>query len=97
MTFQKLINGERPVVVDFFAEWCGPCKAMKPILEDFKCNVGEKVVVVKVDVDKNPAAAQTYQVRGVPRLAIFRKGALVWRQAGVVSAGQLETALRPYL
>jgi thioredoxin 1 len=97
MRFSELINGERPVVVDFFAEWCGPCKAMKPILEDFKRNLGEKAVVLKVDVDKNPAAAQAYQVRGVPTLAIFKKGAIVWRQAGVVSADQLEAAVRPYL
>ena len=97
MKFSELINGDRPVVVDFFAEWCGPCKAMKPILEDFKRNMGEKAVVLKVDVDKNPAAAQAYEVRGVPTLAIFKKGVLVWRQAGVISAGQLEAAVRPYL
>lgn len=92
-TFKELINGDKPVVVDFFAEWCGPCKAMKPILEDFKQRIGERAVVLKVDVDKNPAAAQAYQVRGVPTLAIFRNGDVVWRVSGVVSAQQLQEAV----
>lgn len=95
-TFNELINGNKPVVVDFFAEWCGPCKAMKPILEDFKQRIGDRAVVLKVDVDKNPAAAQAYQVRGVPTLAIFRNGAVVWRTSGVVGAQQLLEAVERY-
>ncbi|QQR86697.1 MAG: thioredoxin [Flavobacteriales bacterium] len=92
-TFNELIHGNKPVVVDFFAEWCGPCKAMKPILEEFKQRIGDRAVVLKVDVDKNPAAAQAYQVRGVPTLAIFRNGDVVWRVSGVVSAQQLQEAV----
>ena len=96
-TFKDLINSEKPVLVDFFADWCGPCNMMKPILDEFKAQVGDKAVVIKVDVDKNPAAAQAYNVRGVPTLAIFKKGQVVWRKSGVMSASQLNEALLPFL
>ena len=79
-TFQELINGETPVLVDFFATWCGPCKMMQPILEDTAKQVGEKVKIIKVDVDKNPLAASSYQVRGVPTLILFQKGQILWRE-----------------
>lgn len=95
--FQELINGPKPVVVDFYAEWCGPCKAMKPILSDFKRTIGDKAVVLKVDVDRNPEAARAYGVQGVPTLAIFKRGAVVWRMSGVVPAARLRQALDPFL
>ncbi|MEX1132233.1 MAG: thioredoxin [Flavobacteriales bacterium] len=97
MSFQQLINGDKPVLVDFFAEWCGPCKMMKPILDEFKGMVGDRATVIKIDVDKNPTAAQAYGVRGVPTLAIFKNGNVVWRKAGVMSAAQLQSALQPFL
>jgi thioredoxin 1 len=96
-SFRELINGTKPVVVDFFAEWCGPCKMMKPILDEFKGLVGDRASVIKVDVDRNPSAAEAYGVRGVPTLAIFKNGAIVWRKSGVISASQLQQALQPFL
>lgn len=88
-TFQELIDGETPILVDFFATWCGPCKMMQPILEDTAKKLGEKVKIVKVDVDKNPLAASKFQVRGVPTLILFQKGKILWRESGVVPAHQL--------
>jgi thioredoxin 1 len=91
--FNDLINAEKPVLVDFYAEWCGPCKAMAPILAQVKKIMGDKVSIIKVDVDKNPEAAFKYQVRGVPTLIVFKKGDLRWRQSGVVPAEYLEQIL----
>ena len=88
-TFQELIEGDTPVLVDFFAEWCGPCKMMQPILEDTSKQLGAKVKILKVDVDRNPLAASKFQVRGVPTLILFVKGEVIWRQSGVVPSHQL--------
>ena len=88
-SFQELIEGDTPVLVDFFAEWCGTCKMMQPILEDVAKQLGGKVKILKVDVDKNPLAASRFQVRGVPTLVLFSKGEVVWRQSGVVPSHQL--------
>jgi thioredoxin 1 len=94
--FQEILQNENLVLVDFFAEWCGPCQMMKPILSELKDKVGDKVRILKVDVDKNPEAARVYQVRGVPTLALFQKGKLVWRQAGVMQAGPLSQLVNQY-
>jgi thioredoxin 1 len=97
MTFQELVDGEIPVLVDFFAVWCGPCKMMQPILEDTARQMGDRVKIVKVDVDRNPLSASKFQVRGVPTLILFHKGKVVWRQSGVVPAHQLVQTLESNL
>lgn len=93
-TFNELINGEKPVLVDFFATWCGPCKTQAPILEDVKQRIGDAASIIKIDVDKNPQAAAKYQIRGVPTLMIFKNGQIRWRQSGVFPANELERLLK---
>lgn len=97
MTFQDIINQDKPVLVDFFATWCGPCKMMSPILDDLKTRVGEKASVIKIDVDKNQQVAADYQVRGVPTLILFKNGKTLWRQSGVVQAAELEKLINPHI
>jgi thioredoxin 1 len=87
--FSDLINGDTPVLVDMFAEWCGPCKTMVPILKNVKSKVGNNVKIIKIDVDKNPQAAEKFQVRGVPTFILFKEGKLLWRQSGIIQADQL--------
>lgn len=87
--FTDIVNSGKTVLVDFFAEWCGPCRMMQPILQELNGMVGEDVRIIKIDVDKNPMASSTFQIRGVPTLMIFKNGEIKWRQAGVLSAQQL--------
>jgi thioredoxin 1 len=87
--FQQLINSDQPLLVDFFAEWCGPCKVQAPILKQAKDALGDQVRIIKIDVDKNPEVAQRFQVQGVPTLILFKKGEVKWRQSGVVPANTL--------
>lgn len=94
--FNELINSHIPVLVDFYAEWCGPCKMMKPILEEVKAMKGDKVRVVKVDVDKHQQLATNYQIQSVPTLMIFKEGKLMWRQSGVMQAKELSEFLAQY-
>ncbi|MEG0253774.1 MAG: thioredoxin [Muribaculaceae bacterium] len=93
---KELIAGEKPVLVDFFATWCGPCKMMHPILEELKGKIGDKATIIKIDVDQNQDVAAEYMIQSVPTLMIFKNGKQEWRQSGVVSAVELEVLLGKY-
>ncbi|HCQ29694.1 MAG TPA: thioredoxin [Flavobacteriales bacterium] len=95
--FSELINGDKPVLIDFSAEWCGPCKMMAPILKDVAKSMNGKVRILKIDVDRNPKVAAQYQIQGVPTLILFKNGQPVWRQSGVVPANQLVQILNQHL
>jgi thioredoxin 1 len=95
-SFSELIKSETPTLVDFHAEWCGPCKMMKPILEELKTQLGERVRVIKIDVDKNPALANMFQIRGVPTFALFVSGELKWIQPGVMQVEQFKSVINQF-
>lgn len=84
-SFDNIINNEKPVLIDFYATWCGPCKMLAPVLVEVKDALGDRVSIIKIDVDKNQELAAKYQVRGVPTIMLFQKGQQLWRQSGVLS------------
>ena len=95
--FNEMINGSKPVLVDFFAELCGPCKMMAPILKQAKDQLGDAVTILKIDIDKNPDTARYYNIQGVPTLLLFQHGQVRWRQSGVVPAPELVRTIRSHI
>lgn len=96
-SFQQIIEDSKPVLIDFFAELCGPCKMIPPILNQLKANMGSSLRILKIDVDKNPDVASKYQVRGVPTLLLMRSGKILWKQSGVLQAGELQQVIEHHL
>jgi thioredoxin 1 len=91
--FQEIINSGKPVLVDFYADWCGPCKMMPPILKETKDAFGDKVTIIKIDVDKNREVAQHFGIQGIPTLIVFQNGQIKWRESGVVPANELKKVM----
>ena len=96
-TFNDIIHGEKPVLVDFSAEWCQPCALMKPILKELHENMGSEIRIIKVDIDQSPAAASFYNVTSVPTLILFHKGNILWRQPGVVAATSIQKIITQFI
>lgn len=96
-SFNKIIQSDTPILVDFYADWCAPCKMLGPILKDLKEEVGDRLKIIKIDVDKNNSIAGRFQVRGVPTMILFKSGQALWRQSGVLSKDALLKAVEPHL
>lgn len=96
-TFSEIIKSPTPTLVDFYATWCGPCKTMAPILEQLKDQMGGKVRVLKIDVDKNQEAAAKFKIRGVPTFILFKSGEILWRESGVIELHALKARITPHL
>ncbi|SHJ35581.1 thioredoxin [Pseudozobellia thermophila] len=96
-SFSKIIDSETPVLVDFYADWCGPCKMLAPILKQVKDEMGEEIKIIKIDVDKNQRLAATYQVRGVPTMLLFKNGKMLWRQSGVLQKNDIVQIVRSHV
>ncbi len=96
-SFSALIHSDQLVLIDFFAEWCGPCKMLAPILKEVKAEMGDSLKIVKIDVDKNQSLASTYQVRGVPTMMLFKKGKQLWRQSGVLQKQELLDVVKSFI
>lgn len=95
--FQDIIAGDTPVLVDFFAEWCGPCKMMKPVLEELKKKMENKIIILKIDIDKNISLSSEYRIQSVPTLVLWKQGEIIWRQSGALSLNELEQILSSYI
>ena len=95
--FEDLIKLPMPVLVDFFAEWCGPCKMMKPVLEELKKKMGNKIIILKIDIDKNISLSSEYRIQSVPTLVLWKQGEIIWRQSGALSLNELEQILSSYI
>ncbi len=95
--FSEIIKSDKPVLIDFYADWCGPCKMMAPILKQVKDTLGDRVKILKIDVDKNQRLAAAQNVRGVPTLVLFKNGRQLWRQSGVVQAQDILTVVNQHL
>ena len=96
-TLNDLLDSPTPTLIDFHATWCGPCKAMAPVLQEVKQRLGDKLTIIKIDVDKNPEAAAALQVQGVPTFVLFKQGKILWRQSGAMQADILQRQLEPHL